>query len=259
MRVALLASVVALFAAACGASDDDAASPGPSADGGVPGAPHDAGAAPSPPKDAAAVDAAPGAIAPADVLAKLAGCANELTNGRYKTDSSGSVPADIPVCGAKNAVYFVADMDIDCDGKQTTTCNKSTDPDYQSQTAATDSTGKPLDAAALPYVVVPGASTRWDYRASGLKMGSVVLVIYSGKMEFGILGDVGPVSGIGEASVAMAKAVGIDPDPRTGGVDGKTVAYLAFTGASGVVTKNESHDEAVTIGQKRLVQFMNEN
>jgi hypothetical protein len=86
----------------------------------------------------------------------------------------------------------------------------------------------------------------------------VVLVIYSGKMELGIIGDVGPTLSIGEASYAMAVPLGIDPNPKTGGID-KGVTYLAFTGKSAVVTKNEDHAEAVTVGQKRLVQFMQEN
>jgi hypothetical protein len=253
---------LAFVIAAC--SDDAAIAPDPETDGGVTGPSSgdasDDRPAPLPNDDGGAPpDGGASLPTPAAVLAKLATCANELTNGRYKADSSGTGPADIPVCGAKNAVFFRADMDIDCDGKATTECNKTTDPAFQPQTAATDSKGAPLDAAALPYVVVPGASTRWDYRASGLRMGSVVLVLYGGKMAFGILGDVGPTTGIGEASVAMAKALGIDPNPRSGGVDAETVTYLAFTGPTGVVTKNESHEEAVSVGTKRLAQFMNEN
>jgi hypothetical protein len=194
-----------------------------------------------------------------EILAKLGACANELTQERYKTSESSTLPGDIPVCGLKNAVFFVADMSIDCDGIETTECNKTTDPDFQPQTAASDSTGKPLDAAHLPYVVVPGVSTRWSYRASGLEMGSVVAVIYAGKLQFGILGDVGPVAAIGEASYAMAASLGINPNPRTGGARGKTVTYLAFTGKSGVVAKREDHVEAVATGTVRLAQFMREN
>jgi hypothetical protein len=62
-----------------------------------------------------------------------------------------------------------------------------------------------------------------------------------------VLGDVGPTAEIGEASYAMASALGIDPDPSTGGVDGG-VAYIAFTGASAIVDPIEDHDDAVAVG-----------
>jgi len=141
-------------------------------------------------------------------------------------------------------------LDVDCDGKMTAKCNLSTDPDFMNQTAATDSNGDPLDAAALPFVVIPGKSTRFDFRAAGLDMGSVVAVIYNDRVEYGVLGDIGPSAIIGEASYRMAEILGIDPDPSTGGADGG-VAYIAFTGAAGMVDMIENHDEANTLGIDR--------
>lgn len=129
---------------------------------------------------------------------------------------------------------------------------------YQSQTAATDSQGGYLDAAQLPYVVVPGVSTRWSYKKSGIAMGSVVAVIYDDEVELGIVGDVGPTGAIGEASYAMAKRLGIDPNPKTGGI-GSGVSYLVFTGTSGIVSKKESHAEAISVGTARAKQFLAEN
>jgi hypothetical protein len=158
----------------------------------------------------------------------------------------------------KNAVYFKADMDIDCDGQRSDVCNSHTDGAYQSQTAATDSGGDPLDAASLPYLVLPGASSRWSFSASDIKLGSVAAVIYNGKMEFGIVGDIGPKAIIGEASYAMAKSLGIDPNPSTGGVD-SGVTYVVFTGSSGVVGTNEDHEEAFLIGRLRAAQLLREN
>src|SRR5256885_645985 len=68
-------------------------------------------------------------ITPASIRAKLATC-NELTVGRYRRDDIQSEPATIPVCGLKNAVFWQADMDIDCDGKITTQCSSQTDPAF---------------------------------------------------------------------------------------------------------------------------------
>ncbi len=243
-RIAFAAAGLVVFCA-CGAADPPAQSPdGSVADTGSEAAAADA-AAPDAPAEAAA-DADAGTSLVAALLAKVASC-NQVSPGKFKTDDETNLPENIPICGLTGAVFWQADMDIDCDGKTTPQCNSTTDPAYQNQTAATDSQGNPLDAANFPYVVIPGNGTRFNYTNAGLKMGSVVAVIYGGKIEYGILGDTGPVNIIGEASYAMAKSLGIDPDPKVGGVD-KGVTYIAFTGTTAVVKKKEDHAEAVTLG-----------
>jgi hypothetical protein len=189
------------------------------------------------PSDAAAPPSA------ADLLAKLATCTK--VGGDYATDSG--LAQTIPICGLTSAVFWKADLDVDCDGKMSTQCNSTTDPSWQNQTSATDSHGNPLDAATLPYVVVPLPSTRWDYSAAGLAFGSVIAVIYMDKVEYGVFGDEGPSTIIGEASYAMASSLGIDPNPATGGAD-SGVAYIAFTGPSAVVPVIEDHAMAVQLG-----------
>jgi hypothetical protein len=179
----------------------------------------------------------------AELMAKLATC--NKVGGDYATDSGG--PQTVSICGLTGAVFWKADMDVDCDGTMSAQCNTTTDPSYQNQTSATDSHGNPLDAATLPYVVVPLPSTRWDYMTGGLALGSVIAVIYNDKVEYGVFGDEGPSSIIGEASYAMAQSLGIDPNPSTGGVD-SGVAYIAFTGASAIVPVIEDHTMAVDIG-----------
>ena len=188
-------------------------------------------------------DAAMGLPTAAELLAKVATCTS--IGGIYSIDSSE--PGTVSICSASNAVFWKADLDVDCDGLMSTHCNITADPDYQNQTAATDSHGNALDAGALPYVVVPGHSTRWDYRASDLHFGSVFAVIYQDNVEYGVFGDIGPTAIIGEASYAMASSLGIDPDPSSGGVD-SGVTYIAFTGTAAVAVPIESHDAAVAIG-----------
>lgn len=209
--------------------------------------------------DAGAPDAseaaAPPALTPQAILAKLQGCVKAST-APYARDSGGT--ANIDVCAKLGAVFWNADLDVDCDGKQSTVCNKSTDASYQSQTAATDSKGAPLDASTLPFIVVPGVSTRWSYKAAGISMGSVGLVIYNGKMEYGIVGDVGPTSIIGEASYAMAQRLGINPDPSIGGTS-SGVTYVIFTGPTSLVKTKEDHAEAVTIGTKKAEELVQQN
>ena len=164
-------------------------------------------------------------------------------------------------CGCRQAAApdrYISFKDIDCDGKQTAQCNPQTDDAYQNQTSATDSNDQPLDAASLPYVVIPLPSNRFDYEAADLALGTVVAVIYNGQLRYGVFGDEGPQNIIGEASYAMAESLGIDPDPSTGGSDGP-VTYIAFTGKSAVVTTMEDHDEAVAVGTARAAELLQNN
>jgi hypothetical protein len=207
--------------------------------------------------DATSPDAPSDAPADAgDLLAKLqaltASC-NQVSNGLFALNGGGT--PTVPICGLTGAVFWKADMDIDCDGKQTAQCNISTDPYYQNQTSATDSQGNPLDAANLPYTVVPGKSTRFDWAQAGLKLGSVILVVYKGKAEYTVFGDVGPTASIGEASYATANDLGIDPNPSTGGIGGG-VLYVAFTGPSAVASPIEDHAATATLGQSLLASLV---
>ncbi len=180
----------------------------------------------------------------AQLRAVFATC--DVIGGPYSSDSGET--ANISICGATGAVAWTSDFDVDCDGKMSTACNLQTDPAYMSQTAATDSMGDPLDAATLPYVVVPGKSTRFDYRMAGLAMGSVFAVVYGDEVQYAVAGDVGPVAIVGEGSYALADLLGIDPDPRTGGTD-EPVLYIGFTNS--VIAPIEDHDEAVSVGLER--------
>ena len=199
--------------------------------------------------DGTSADAGPdasGEITAAALRDAIASCT--VLGGKYASDDG--LPSTIDICTAPNAVFWKSDLDVDCDGKMSAACNLMTDPAYQNQTAATDSQGMPLDAATLPYVVLPSPSTLWNFRMSGLAMGSVVAVIYQDHVEYGIAGDTGPTAIIGEASYRMAELLGINPDPSTGGADAG-VAYIAFTGVDAEVMVTEDHDAAVRIGVSR--------
>lgn len=193
-------------------------------------------------------------ISPQALLTRLNRC--RRIGGSYAKDAGGT--SDISVCGLKNAVFFKADMDIDCDGKQSPQCNRQTDASYQPETAAADTQGKPLDAAKLPFLVVPGISTKWNYKNAGIKMGTVGLAIYNDRIEYGPVGDVGPKAIIGEASYAMAKNLGINPNPSTGGVS-TGVTYIIFTGDTAVSPVIENHAASVEIGKRRAKQLLDEN
>jgi hypothetical protein len=260
----LVASVVLC---ACGAADpvivNDAA---------------DASSAPRPPRDGALADAGvsvPGITGPdggaaqdaksdpppesglaADLLALTAKC-DVASNGKYATDVGEKATVDI--CKLKGAFFWKADLDVDCDGQQTTECNKANDPDYQNQTSFTQqSDGKPLIASKLPYVVIPLPSSRFRYDDQGIEPGALIIVIYQGKVAYGVFGDQGPDQIIGEASYAMAKSLGIDANPASGGTD-SGVTYIALTGKGAVVRPIEDHAAAVKLGEKLAAALVTAN
>ncbi|MET8810870.1 glycoside hydrolase family 75 protein [Streptomyces sp. NPDC004549] len=193
-----------------------------------------------------------GSVSASDLLAKVTSC-ERISDGLYRTDEEK--PATVPVCGTKGAVFWKADMDVDCDGRRTATCNKDRDPWYQDDTAFHQSDGKPLRADTLPYIVVPSSSALWNYTKSGVRGGGVVAVIHDNKVQYAVVGDTGPSRIIGEASYATAESLGIDPDPATGGAE-SGVTYILFTGADSKVTPIESHEAAVKLGERLAREFV---
>jgi hypothetical protein len=189
----------------------------------------------------------------AQLLAKLSSC-QQISSGKYRSDSETA--ANIPVCGKNGAVWYKADLDVDCDGQRTAKCSESTDPWFQPDTAFHDSKGKPLVADKLPYVVVPSASGTWDYRKFGIQGGGVVAVIANNRVEYAIVGDTGPTAIIGEASYATAVNLGIDPNPESGGSDGP-VHYIYFKNSK--VSPIEDHGKATSTGASLAQKFLNEN
>ncbi|WP_116046863.1 peptidoglycan-binding protein [Amycolatopsis palatopharyngis] len=179
-------------------------------------------------------------------------CTEQISNGKYGERSGRS--RTVPVCATGNAVHWRSGMTIDCDGQRTTNCNKSTDPYFQPATSFPQSDGKPLIADKLPFVVVPQASSTWNHDRSGVPGGTVVAVVYKGKVVYAVVGDRGPKDAIGEGSYALAKALGINPNPRTGGISGKVVDYIAFPGVTAKPIEN--HADAVSKGQRAAADLV---
>jgi hypothetical protein len=188
-----------------------------------------------------------------ELLAKLTSC-TQISNGKYRTDEETG--RTVAVCDKNGAVFWKADMDIDCDGVRTTQCNEDTDCCFYPDTAFHTSTDQPLNAAALPFVVVPSPSSTWDYRNFGIKGGGAVAIIYNNKVEYAVVGDTGPTAIIGEASYRTAADLGIDPDPSTGGTD-SGVSYIFFKNSK--ISPIENHNTAVSTGQTLARQFINNN
>lgn len=191
-----------------------------------------------------------GSVRAADLLARVRDC-TPVSRGRYRTDDDA--PATVPVCGTDEAVFWTADMDIDCDGRPSLHCNSGTDPLFSDATAYQQSDGRYLSAEELPYIVVPGVSAVWDHRADGVGGGSVAAVVYGDRVEYAVVGDVGPREIIGEASYAAARALGIRADPHGGGAP-SGVTYIVFKNAR--ATPIENHASAVAVGERLARAFV---
>jgi hypothetical protein len=199
----------------------------------------------------ASVTAAAAAPTASQLLAKVNTC-TVASNGKYATDDG--VSSTVSICKSGSAFFWKADMDIDCDGVQTSHCNPTADPWYQNQTSFQTSKGKPFQADSTHYFVIPLPSSRFDYSSSGIKPGSVAAIIYQNTVVYAVFADEGPDNIIGEASYATAKALGIDPDPATGGVD-SGVTYIVFPGS--VPSPVESNSAIDTKGKAAATAFIN--
>ena len=198
----------------------------------------------------AAADAS-GAPTAAQLLALVQTCRSIASTHAYATDQGAA--ENIDICALNGAVYWKADMDIDCDGKDVGDGKcPGDDCCYQPQTAFT-SKGGYLAASVTPYVVIPT-----DFRPSGLAGGGVVAVIYGGKLQYAVFGDTGPSNIIGEASYACAAALGIDPDPATGGTDGP-VTYIAFLGSGAIPADIEDQAATRTLGESLAAELLRAN
>lgn len=103
---------------------------------------------------------------------------------------------------------------------------------YVSTTALDDSAVEDIrsprryvDAGRVPYISLPPQALEHA------RLGDVafVLNLENGRSAGAIIADVGPRDLIGEGSIALAQALGINPDARRGGSDGR-IAYIVFPG-----------------------------
>ncbi len=93
----------------------------------------------------------------------------------------------------------------------------------------TDSTKRYLDSETVPYIVIPHS-----HDSVGWELGDLATVIRlkDGAYVHAIVGDIGPKSKFGEASIAVAKALGVNPSARVGGDQENHFGYLIYNGSA---------------------------
>ena len=108
------------------------------------------------------------------------------------------------------------------DSRAFTFLNNFTTQRAESSTAP----GTYVDARKIPYIVLPPEFMK----QFGVALGDVAMVTNrrNGKTSFAIFADIGPHGKIGEGSVALAHALGVNDDPRYGGTGNFSIAYLVF-------------------------------
>jgi len=205
-----------------------------------------------------------------DALLKLTpeACTKVVSKHSYKMDLDKQDPDNLAglkadICGLNGAVYWVADMDIDCDGHPTPgKCEKSKDLYFLEDTNVHGPNGA-LTAAQDPYVVIPidFACPSDDHFPDfpGLQPGATVAVIFGRTIYYGVFGDCGPPEIIGEASYAMAEKFGIPPSAINGGALGRTVTYVVFTGAGTVAKDITNQAEVQALGDALTRKLLSSN
>jgi hypothetical protein len=191
-----------------------------------------------------------GAASPESVTNATMSC-NEVAGApRYATDRGNS--RNIPICRTSSgAIWFKADFDVDCDGGSSASCRN--DPDYQSDTSAHTSSGRPLDASTMNFVVIPLATNGFNFSTLGVRTGTVAAVVYRGRISYGIVGDLGPTGVVGEGSAHLAQELGMSGSPTSGGAE-SGVTYVFFPNVR--VTRNEDQDEARRLAEEQVRNLM---
>lgn len=110
---------------------------------------------------------------------------------------------------------------------------------YVSMTALNDDSnpddsdpGKYVNSEIIPYFVLP----QEVYDTSDARLGDLGIVYntQNKKISCAILADIDGEfleKNIGEGSIALANELGIDSDPRTGGIEEPVIIYLIFPGS----------------------------
>jgi hypothetical protein len=89
-----------------------------------------------------------------------------------------------------------------------------------------------VDSETVPYVVVPPVIVR---AVAGIVMGCLAFATYKGRRVAAMVGDKGPRTKTGEGSIELARRLGINPSPRTGGLSTPDVFFELFPGVPAMV------------------------
>jgi hypothetical protein len=87
-----------------------------------------------------------------------------------------------------------------------------------------------VDAETFPYLSVPPELRHW-MGGELVHMGDVAMVTYRDQQSVAVVADVGPHGKLGEGSIALARALLMDPSPKHGGT-GSGVSVVVYRGST---------------------------
>ena len=100
---------------------------------------------------------------------------------------------------------------------------------YRDHTKPVDDPTAYVDAETIPYIVVPPLVVQ---KTTGVVRGCKAKVTWQGATVDCVVADRGPANRIGELSIAAARALGMNPSPRHGGVESRDVLYELWPGVA---------------------------
>ena len=138
--------------------------------------------------------------------------------------------AGIDVVWNGERMTFICGLQIDGDGSGG---NREGDPDFQPDTSL-HFQGQAINSRIVPGFVLPRSLIMG---VPGIVLGCQghAFNVTNGKTCDFVVYDEGPASKLGEGSIALAEALGIDSDPRTGGTDKRIVRVSIFPGQPAIV------------------------
>lgn len=110
-----------------------------------------------------------------------------------------------------------------------------------------------IDATKIPYVVLPGGGTHKNFHPKRAPRLGDLAIAYNEKNGIvvgGIFAEIGPVDKLGEVSIALAKKLGVNADPKKGGSSFRYFKYMLFPG-----TKLSSMPIVADLEKAALDQF----
>ena len=102
-----------------------------------------------------------------------------------------------------------------------------------------------VNAEEIPYFVLP------DHFSPAIQLGDIAWIYntHNGLNSFAVFADVGP--DVGEGSMCLAKKLGIDDDPRYGGVS-SGILYFIFEGSGNGNGQHVTENQMIEAGNKLL-------
>ena len=150
----------------------------------------------------------------------------------------------------EDGLYMKGKFAVDADGHPNV---KKLDPKHGSLHTTlryADGDGS-VNAGAVPYVVLP----KGQFKEHGVKVGDLALVrnTENGALTVAVFGDVGPKHKRGEGSMALARELGLNDNPRYGGTQNKNIEYLAIPNSGGEKARNQQELlEKINSAKQRL-------